>query len=224
MMVAAARTVGALVLAAGCASEGPSSTSSTQSEAVAFVEAFDGEPEGFQLGTNGGLTTAVKDGAYAVTLRNLGTAHRATLPTSGKAHGAMRIEADIDAGEGPIYGVGCWMAKDKSGYLGVVQVTDGTAAGGVAYESATGRWEPLEAADEGPTVRVSGLHTLRMDCTRRSDGGRITLSIDDEELAAVDVDKPPEAGGATLYVHYGGTPRGSPALVSFHEVRVSATQ
>lgn len=188
------------------------------------METFDGEPEGFELGTNEGLTTAVKDGAFDVTLRDGGTAHRAILPTSGNTDGSMQIEVDVDTGEGPIYGVGCWTAEDKSGYLGVVQVTGGSAAGGIAYESAAGEWDALEAADEGPTVRVAGLHTLSMDCTRRSDGGNITLRVDGKELAAVDVDQPPEANGATLYVHYGGTAPGSRAVVSFHEVRLSARQ
>lgn len=213
------------VVASACAPEvqsAASGSSEAAAPAAAYFETFDGEAEGFPEGTNKSLSTGVTDGAFVVTLRAAGTAHRTILPVTAGGIGLVRLEAEVDAPtDGPLYGLGCWAEEGKGGYLGVVQVTEGEAAAGIAHEDATGHWEPLELADEGPTAPVDGVHTLRMDCNRDSNGGTVTLSINGEVLAAVDVAQPPDADRTLLYTHFAGTPRGSAAEVRFHEVRVN---
>ena len=170
-----------------------------------------------------GLTTAVENGAYTVVLRDPETSHRTNLPVrSASGVGLVRVEADFLTGiEGPLYGINCWTQRDGSGFLGLIQVTNGVAEGSIAYEDADGDWEALQKAGEGPSARIGDVHTLRMDCGHLADGAVVVLSVNGKPLAAYEGDAARTGGGWSLDMHFAGTPIGGVAAITVQELRIN---
>lgn len=194
------------------------------SEVAQYHETFRSPPEGFPSGNVDGLHVDISDGIYKVAIEQSGAAHFFSPPVVLRETREVKVRARVtSAQEGPIYGIGCWGREDEA-YLGLVQVENGRATGGLAQRHDEETQDALAPADPRRATSVNSTHTIELTCQKDDEEGLLTLKVDGALVAEAEVAPPiAPANRVAIYAHFGATPPGEEAVVHYEQIGASTT-